>query len=319
MSLEQMIAPVADEFERYRETYRNTLVCRNELLGRMLAHALSGTGKQMRPLFTILCAKMMGGITEATLHGACALELLHLSSLVHDDVVDNSDERRGKPSLKACFDNKAAVLGGDYILSSALIEATATNNLEVMHCIASLGNSLIEGEILQLQCQNERHFSETNYFEVIKNKTASLFATCAQIGLLTSISPNRSALQAVKSLGERLGVCFQLKDDLFDYFPSTALGKPTGNDIREGKMTLPLLYVYEQADAYRQAQILQAFSNAEVGYLQNLVQSQGGIAYTEQKLQENQTEAHKILEGFADSPARKALEQFTDYLSTRSK
>lgn len=291
----------------------------NPLLMQMVKHVINSSGKQMRPLLVLLCAQLCGKITEASIHAAVSIELLHVASLIHDDVIDESDERRGQPSLLAKFQSKMAVLGGDYFLSTALSEAVKTRNIEVVDAIASMGKILVDGELLQLSGSKNAIYQENYYFDVIKAKTASLFCTCTKLGAITATQYTASQLENAKKLGEAIGICFQLKDDVFDYQKGGHIGKPIGNDIQEGKMTLPLLYVYEQATEKEKESILAAFEQKDIATICKLVEEKGGMAYTQQKITYYKEKALQCLQDFEETPARKAIEQYITLVADRQK
>lgn len=291
----------------------------NPLLMQMVKHVINSSGKQMRPLLVLLCAQLCGKITEASIHAAVSIELLHVASLIHDDVIDESDERRGQPSLLAKFQSKTAVLGGDYFLSTALSEAVKTRNIEVVDAIASMGKILVDGELLQLSGSKNAIYQENYYFDVIKAKTASLFCTCTKLGAITATQYTASQLENAKKLGEAIGICFQLKDDVFDYQKGGHIGKPIGNDIQEGKMTLPLLYVYEQATEKEKESILAAFEQKDIATICKLVEEKGGMAYTQQKITYYKEKALQCLQDFEETPARKAIEQYITLVADRQK
>lgn len=317
-AIQQISLPVATQLERFKEVYSASLQSDNQLLNQMVAHVKESSGKQMRPLLVLLCAQLCGDINESTLHAAASLELLHVASLIHDDVIDESDERRGKPSLFSKYQSKAAVLGGDFFLATALSEAVKTQNLTMVNGIANMGKALVDGELLQLSGSKNAIYTEENYFNVIKAKTAELFRTCAVLGA-HSASCTTEMLQNIERMGEAIGICFQLKDDVFDYQETSHTGKPTGNDIQEGKMTLPLLSVYLQATPAEQAQIKQAFDNKEVAYIRQLVMEKGGMDYTLQKIAYYKEQAIQYLHTFAASPTRDALDQFILLVANRQK
>lgn len=318
-ALQQITQPISTEICAFKEAYQAALHSENSLLSQMIDHVTKSSGKQMRPMLVLLCAKLCGGVTQETLHAAVAIELLHVASLIHDDVIDESDQRRGYPSLYAKFQSKASVLGGDYFLSTALSEAVKTNNLDVVSQIASMGRVLVDGELLQLSNSKNAIYKESDYFSIIKAKTAALFCTCTTLGTLTGTAHTAQDIEYAKQLGTAIGICFQLKDDIFDYQKGEDVGKPIGNDIQEGKMTLPLLYVYEHATENEKQAIKQAFANKDTNYIQALVVERGGIQYTNEKIEFYKQEALRILQCFEDSPTRDAIEQFILLVANRSK
>ncbi len=317
--LQQISQPIAQSIAQFKQTYQQALQSDNALLQQIVDHANLSSGKQMRPMLVLLCAQLCGGVTPATLHAAVSIELLHVASLMHDDVIDEAEERRGQPSMMAKFKSKAAVLGGDYFLSTALAEAVKTNHIEVVKAIANMGKNLVDGELLQLSGSKNAIYNQAYYFKVIKGKTAELFRTCSLLGALSSALPSEEQTARMEQMGEAIGICFQLKDDIFDYQKGEDVGKPVGNDIQEGKMTLPLLYVYEQADATEKAEILEAFQNKEVEKIQQWVYEKGGIAYTQQQIDYYKQKALQYLQDFDASPTRDAIEQFILLVATRSK
>lgn len=318
-ALQQISQPVAEQFVQFKEAYQAALLSDNSLLQQMVAHVNESSGKQMRPLLVLLCAQLYGEINPTTIHAAVAVELLHVASLIHDDVIDESDERRGKPSLLNRFKSKASVLGGDYFLSSALLEASKTQNIHIIDAIASMGRTLVDGELLQLSGSKEAIYNENYYINVIKRKTAVLFTTCARLGVLsTQLTIDKSAERLIE-MSEYLGICFQLKDDVFDYQEGGHIGKPVGNDIQEGKMTMPLLYLYERANEADKAEILTAFQNKEIAKIQQWVVEKGGMEYTQQKIAYYKEKALQCLQDFEDTPTRRSIEQYITLVADRKK
>lgn len=271
----------------------------------------------MRPLLVLLTAGICGGITQSTIHSAVALELLHAASLVHDDVVDDSDERRGMLSLKAIFNNKVSILGGDYMLSTALQEAAKTENVGVFKTLATLGQQLSEGEIYQMENTKQKLFDENAYFNVIRHKTAALFAACGKIGAITSNNTDMEKELRVTALGEQIGLCFQIKDDIFDFNPSAQTGKTACKDLLEGKITLPLIYVYNNADTTVKTAILSALDEGDVNYLQKAAWDMGGIDYAQKRLEAMQQRAFEMVDIFPQSRYTAALRTYIDYMSKR--
>ena len=238
--------PVETELHEYVRLFDEALRHEDDLLGRALKYVGARKGKMMRPILVLLVAKELGPVVgEASLRSAVTLELLHTASLVHDDVVDESDERRGQASVNAVFGNKVAVLVGDYLLSEALDQAARTGDLAIVRTIARLGATLSEGEVFQLSNIREQQATEEAYFRIIRSKTAALFASCTRIAAISAGGSDDFTRVATR-FGEIVGECFQIRDDIFDYFDDDAIGKPTGNDLREGKLTLPLLYALGQ-------------------------------------------------------------------------
>lgn len=277
----------------------------------------------MRPMLVLLAAKLLGGVRPATLHAAAALELLHTASLVHDDVVDESTERRGQLSVNAVFNNKVAVLTGDYLLATALLQAASTRHLDIIDLISVLGRELAEGELLQLSNVQNQQFSEEVYFEVIRKKTAMLFAACTQAGAL-SVGADAAKTETLRKFGEYIGLCFQIKDDIFDYYDSKEIGKPTGNDMLEGKLTLPVLYALNSThDAEATAIALRVKSGKatldEIGRLIAFAKDNGGIEYARQAMRCHRDRALALLDNVSDSDVKTALAAYIDYVVEREK
>ena len=318
-TLEKISSAIAEELNNFKKAYIQSLQSENPLLQEIVAHVTKSSGKMMRPILVLLSAKLSGGITEKTIKSAVALELLHVASLIHDDVVDNSAERRGLPSVMAEFKNKAAVLGGDFFLSTALCEAVSTQTVDVVGTIATLGRTLIDGELLQLSESRNHSFKEENYFAIIKSKTAALFAASAKLGALTASSSSNENVEKLTQLGENIGICFQIKDDIFDFEPNNNTGKPFGNDIQEGKVTLPLLYVYNNSTEAEKKNIEECILSNNVAELVRLVNEKGGIDYATEVLNKYYIEAIKLLNEFPASEVKDALALYIEYLLNRNK
>ena len=281
---------------------------------------MKSDGKRIRPILLLLAAKACGEINNITYNAAITVELLHTASLIHDDVVDESKIRRGKASLNAIYDNKMAVLAGDYFLSTALIKSVLTGNIEIISNISDLGRDLAEGELNQLSLVKELIIDEDEYFQVIKKKTASLMSVCMRIGAI-SVNASEEEIEKFTRLGELFGLCFQLRDDIFDYF-TDAIGKPTGNDIREGKITLPLLYAIKNASEEEKKEILSIvysynYTDENIQHLIHYAKEHGGIDYAYRKIEEFKEQAEKIIETIPDSDVREALEATVDYIIKR--
>ena len=239
--------PIEAELTGFIELFNSSLSHEDGMLGSALEHIRKRAGKRMRPMLILLMAKNFGQVTEVTQHAALGLELLHTASLVHDDVVDESRERRGQASVNATYDNKVAVLVGDYILSTALLHVAHTGSQQIVSYLAELGRTLSNGEILQLTNIGRKDISEDVYYDVIKQKTAALFEACCAMGALSAGASDDDIAKA-KKFGQNLGVIFQIRDDIFDYYDSPQIGKPTGNDMLEGKLTLPAVFVLNNSD-----------------------------------------------------------------------
>lgn len=293
------------------------------MLNSVIAHIRQKNGKMMRPILVLLAAKLYGEVCPATLHAAVALELLHNASLVHDDVVDESTERRGQLSVNAIFNNKVAVLSGDYLLATALVEVGMTRNYDIIDVVSNLGQDLAEGELLQLSNVSNPHFSEDIYFDVIRKKTAVLFAACTKAGAL-SVGVDGEKAEYARLLGEYIGLCFQIKDDIFDYYESKEIGKPTGNDMLEGKLTLPVLYALNSTEnSTAQAIAVKVksgtASDEEIAHLIDFAKQNGGIEYAIQTMYTYKEKALQLLSVVPDTDVKKALISYLDYVIERDK
>ena len=275
----------------------------------------------MRPILVLLIAKGYGEITPSAYYSALTLELLHNASLVHDDIVDESDERRGVPSARALFGNKAAVLAGDYLLSASLESASLSGNINIVKDVSQLGKRLSEGEIIQLSNTQHNDFSEETYYQVIQLKTASLFATAARLGAISAMQSD-SIVRQMDRLGEIIGLCFQIRDDIFDYYDDN-VGKPTGNDMLEGKLTLPVLYALNST---RNAEMLAVAEGVKKGTatpedierLVNFSKENGGIDYACSSMERLSVEAKTLIANFTNPEVRQALVAYTNFVSQRT-
>ena len=293
----------------------------NPILNEALVHMRQRLGKMMRPILVILSARMVGRCTQEVLHAAVALEMLHTASLVHDDVVDESDRRRGQASVNARFGNKAAVLGGDYVLSMALEHAALTQSTRVVGLVAQLGQTLADGELLQLYNTQSDIIDEKSYYSVIRKKTASLFAACSQIGAILA-GGSDDDVERLRQVGQITGICFQLRDDIFDYDDKHDVGKPAGNDMKEGKLTLPAIHaVLRGGDPEMKTLALkirrQQASPSDIQRMVDYTRQQNGIAYAEWAMQEFQYMAAGLVSEDGDPAIREALHAYIDYVAGR--
>ena len=321
--LEQIKEPIQAEFEVFKQKFDASLQSSNPLLGEVINFIKQRRGKMMRPMLTLLMAKLCGKIEESTYYAAISLELLHTASLVHDDVVDESDKRRGQASVNALYDNKVSVLVGDFLLATSLTNAALTDNISLVKLVSCLGQKLSEGEIIQLSNTNASDFSEDVYFDVIKKKTAALFSTAAEAGVRSVESCDETAEKAYR-FGELIGIAFQIKDDIFDYNPSDSLGKPSGNDMKEGKLTLPALYVLNAFNDESMKNLalkirsLEA-TNEEISLFIDYVKRNGGIEYATQVMIDYRNKALALLPKTASPDLKEALTSYIDYVIERSK
>ena len=290
------------------------------LLDSIMKYIIKRKGKQLRPMFVFLSAKLHGAINESTYRAAALVELLHTATLVHDDVVDESLERRGFFSINAIWKNKIAVLVGDYLLSKGLLLSTSNNDFAHLHILSEAVKQMSEGELLQIEKSRKLNLNESIYFEIIRNKTASLLSSACAMGAY-STSKNEIITGKMKLFGEKAGIAFQIKDDLFDYGKED-IGKPTGNDIREKKLTLPLIYTLNNVDQATKRSMIYIIKNEnknarKVKFVIDTVVEAGGIRYATQKMNVFRDDALAILNEFPDNPVRKALEELVRYTTDR--
>ena len=316
-------SPISAELEDFKKHFDSCLSSSNLLLNSVIAHIRQKNGKMMRPILVLLAAKLYNEICPATLHAAVALELLHTASLVHDDVVDESDKRRGQSSVNAIYNNKVSVLVGDYMLATSLKHSAMTGSIRIVDLVARLGQNLAEGEIIQLTNINASEFSEEVYYDVIRKKTAALFTASAEAGAV-AVNSSDEMVQNARLFGEMIGIAFQIKDDIFDYYSSGEIGKPTGNDMSEGKLTLPALHVLNTLGDEKMCQL--AFriksldaTDAEISLFIDYVKKNGGIEYARQVMVDYRNKALDLLPSTADTTIKDALTAYIDYVIEREK
>lgn len=315
--------PVEQELAQYKDLFDNALAHEDDFLGQALAYVRQRKGKMMRPILVLLMAKELGVVQTNSLRSAVTLELLHTASLVHDDVVDESGERRGQRSVNAVYDNKVAVLVGDYLLSTSLLQASQTANIHVVEIISRLGGTLSEGEVAQLANIRREAITEEAYFHIIHNKTAALFAACAELGAI-SAGGDETYVKNARKFGEIIGLCFQIRDDIFDYYADAAIGKPTGNDMAEGKITLPAIYAIMHTDREdvrewaRKVKTGEATAE-EIAQLVEYTKQSGGIEYAERCMKELHQEALDLLDAnWHNAAIKAALKDYIDYVVERT-
>ncbi len=310
-----------DEMLLFEEYMQASVKSDNPLINEMVSYLFNTSGKRLRPLLVLMTAKACGGIIPETYHGAVTVELLHTATLIHDDVIDKSDTRRGKRSLHAVYDNTEAVLLGDYLLSTALLESVKTKDLNFIRIISELGQNLAEGELNQISLANNIIVDENAYFEVIDKKTASLMRASIAIGAITGGADNEM-IERFTQLGSILGISFQIRDDIFDYFKKD-VGKPTGNDIREGKITLPLIYALQHAPEAISAEMMEIiksrdYSDDNISRLLTFSKEQGGIDYAYGKVNALIENAEQMISGFQLNDDMELLMRlFLTYLKDR--
>ncbi len=320
--LRQIRKPIEKELDDFGRLFDESLSHTNGTLSKVMDLVRQRSGKRMRPMLTILIAKNFGRVTDATYFAAIALEMLHTASLIHDDVVDESDKRRGQPSINAVFGNKVAVLAGDYITSTLLKYIAKTGMLEMVESISNLGCKLCDGEIKQLSVIGKSEISEEDYYDVIDQKTATLFETCAHMGAL-SANASEEEIKAAREFGHSIGMMFQIRDDIFDYYDSAEIGKPTGNDMREGKLTLPVIHALLSSDDEEMRQLAMKVKQLtatpeEIARLVALTKEHGGMDYAREKMESINAEARKFIsQTVKDAEQKKAFEAYLNYVIQR--
>lgn len=314
--------PISAELDDFISLFNQSLSHDNGLLAQVLMYIRQRGGKRMRPMLILLMAKNFGCVSSVTQHAAVGLELLHTASLVHDDVVDESSERRGQASVNALYDNKVSVLVGDFILSTALLYVSKTHSEVIVRRLSELGRTLSDGEILQLTNIQKEAISETAYYEIIKRKTAALFESCAAIGA-ESAGASDDEVEAARLFGQNLGIIFQIRDDIFDYYDSKEIGKPTGNDMLEGKLTLPVIYALKStgnAEMMTLARKVKAreVKQSEINQLVAFTKESGGIEYAEQQMWKFHAACMQFInEKVGDSTIKAALKAYLDFVIER--
>lgn len=315
-------SPISKELDDFISLFNKALTHDDGLLAKALEHIRNRGGKRMRPLLMLLMAKNFGEVTFVAQHAAIGLELLHTASLVHDDVVDESVQRRGQASMNATYNNKVAVLVGDYILSTALLNVAYTQSDDIVRDLAELGRTLSNGEILQLTNISNQEISEEVYYQVINQKTATLFEACAVIGAKAGRA-SEEAIEAARLFGQRIGIIFQIRDDIFDYYDSTEIGKPTGNDMAEGKLTLPVIYALKSTNNTAMMDLAMKVKEGnvsadEIAQLVAFTKQSGGIDYAEQKMMEFHSDAMKFITTYVkDVEIAKSLQAYLDFVIQR--
>jgi octaprenyl-diphosphate synthase len=321
--IEQIKASIASEMETFEIKFRESMKSQVPLLDKITYFIVKRKGKQIRPMFVFLSAKLTGTLNESTYIAASLIELLHTATLVHDDVVDDSTERRGFFSINALWKNKIAVLVGDYLLSRGLLLSVDNNEYRLLQIVSNTVREMSEGELLQIEKARKLNINESTYFDIIRQKTASLIASCCACGA-ASVKADEAVIERMRLFGEKVGIAFQIKDDLLDYGMGVDIGKPIGIDIQEKKLTLPIIYVLNNASFFERKKIVNIIKNYnddfdKVSWLIKHVIDKGGIQYATQKMIEYKNSALEILYEFPESEARKSLELLVNYTIDRSK
>ena len=321
--LTQIRRPVDKEMAQFEAYFSKTMRSEIPLLNIILNYIIRRKGKQMRPLLVFLTARLNGEITEATFVAATFIELLHTASIVHDDVVDDANERRGALSINALWNSKIAVLVGDYLLSKGMLISVEKNRFDMLEIVSDAVKSMSEGELLQLQKSRKLNLKEEDYFKIIKSKTAALLSACTACGA-RSVSEDPEIIQMMKDFGENIGIAFQIRDDLLDYEGTGLTGKIAGNDIKERKLTLPLIYALEQTSYLKKRHILgivknRKKTNAEINEVISFVSENGGMEYSELKMNQYRDKALAILDVYPESEVRESMKEFVLYTTSRKK
>lgn len=324
--MELPIQCIENELKEFRDTFEQTLRTSVPLADNVIHYFLDRKGKQLRPILTLLVAKMLRGeVSRNSIFGAVCVELLHNASLMHDDVIDKSDERRGVATINKIWDNRVAVLMGDFFLARCLTCSSETESLDIIRTLTDMTTALTVGELEQMSNARSHLLSEDAYFSVINGKTASLFSACLRIGAL-SVDASREEVEKLGEIGTKIGLVFQIRDDIFDYYPSNdAVGKPTGHDIMEGKVTLPLLYALQNGPAEQSQRMRDLLlggrdlSEADISDLVDFAKQMGGIEYALARMKNIAFEAKQLLLSFPENDCRAALMQLVDFFIDRDR
>jgi len=322
-SLKSIKVPIEKEIQEFEKVFRDSMRSNVPLLNIITNYILKRKGKQIRPIFVFLSAKLHGEITQSTYNAAALVELMHTATLVHDDVVDESYQRRGFFSINALWKNKISVLIGDYLLSKGLLLAVHNGEFDTLRIISDAVREMAEGELLQIEKARNLKTTEEVYFDIIRKKTATLLAACTAAGT-KSVNADEQTVEKMRLFGEYVGIAFQIKDDLFDYQSNNKTGKPSGNDIQEKKMTLPLIYSLNNSNGTTRRNIKRIISkyrddSKKVQEIIDFVHNTGGIQYAKEKMKEYQNKALEILNEFQDTPARNSLNELVKFVIERKK
>ena len=322
-TIKEIKKPIQQEMLLFEKKFKDSLNSKVPLLDKILHYIVKRKGKQMRPMFVFLSGKLFGEINESSFRAASLIELLHTATLVHDDVIDDANMRRGFFSINALWKNKIAVLVGDYLLSKGLLMSLENEEYDLLQIVSKAVKEMSEGELLQIEKARKLDIQEDVYFEIIRQKTATLIAACCACGAVTA-KQDKETVERMRKFGELIGIAFQMKDDLFDYYNEDVIGKPTGIDIKEQKMTLPLIYTLRNCDRKQKKFIIQTVKNHNtnsdrVSKVLEIVKKGGGINYTVEKMKTYQEEALSLLKTFDDNESRKSLELLVNFVIERKK
>ncbi len=314
---------IASDLSKLNEIIKNALVSDSALMNQIVAKFLETKGKQIRPVLVILSGRFFGEVNDKVLNAGAAIEMLHNASLIHDDVIDESKERRGQPTINRIWDNHISVLVGDFFVSASLHCAVQTDNPQITKVLSRLGRELSLGEMNQIDNARQHNIDENTYFDIIKHKTASLFKCCVEVSGHVNNAGGKE-LEDLMKFTELLGLCFQIKDDIFDYFEDKTIGKPTGNDLREGKVTLPLIYALSKDASPKREQMTEIInknelSSEEIAMLIEFAKNEGGIEYAYAKMEELRDEAFSILDAYPHKPVIEDFKHLFNYIIKRNK
>jgi len=323
LNLKDIRRPVAEEMEAFQKTFRSAIHSDVRLLNIISSYILKKKGKQMRPLFVFLTAKLVGEVTESTYTAASLIELMHTATLIHDDVVDDSYERRGLFSMNAVWKSKLSVLLGDYFLARGLLLATTKKDHDLLDIVSDTVKEMSEGELLQLQKSRKLNIDTGSYYDVIRKKTATLIASCTASGA-KSAGASTEDVDVLYGMGLDIGMAFQIKDDLFDYQPRGITGKPAGNDLKEKKFTLPLIYALENSDRSDKRSIMKLIRNGsmsrnKITHIVDFVTAHKGLEFATEKMYEYKSSAEKVLDSFPASEARQSLQDLITFTVERNR
>ncbi len=321
MTVKEIKAPIEKEMDEFELKFKASMKSSVPLLDKITHYIVKRKGKQLRPMFVFLSAKLVGDMNDSTYRAASLIELLHTATLVHDDVVDDSNERRGFFSVNALWKNKIAVLVGDFLLSRGLLLSVDNKDYHLLGLVSNAVREMSEGELLQIEKARKLDIDEAVYFDIIRKKTASLIASCCACGA-ASVTKDEKVIEQLRAFGEAVGIAFQIKDDLFDYGNGSNIGKPTGIDIKEKKMTLPLIYALNNASYFEKRRIINIVKNnnndpEKVAEVIDFVIHSGGIQYAEEKMNGYKNTALELLRPFADKPSKASLEGLVRYTTER--
>ena len=321
--LEDIQSFIQEDIDSFEKLFRESMRSKVMLLDKIMTYIVKRKGKQIRPMFVFLSARLHGTVNESTYSGASLIELLHTATLVHDDVVDDSNYRRGFFSINALWKNKIAILVGDYLLSRGLLLAINRGEFNLLQIVSNAVREMSEGELLQIEKARKLDITEEIYYDIIRQKTASLIASCCAVGA-ASVGASKETVEQMRMFGEYIGMAFQIKDDLFDYETTQAIGKPVGIDIKEKKMTLPLIYALSNTDKKTKAQIIYIIKNeshkpAKVKEVINFVAASGGISYAHRIMTDYQQKAYAMLDQFPDSEIKAPLKKLVEFTINRTK